>query len=359
MRWLCFLILAACGGPPQPIHLEWTVTGRVLDAHGAPVPDARVIAIPVEVDDETPAQRHGPTVSVPTDKQGRFSIDPGVDDDRTFLVVRRDGHALSESIHMADVAAQGRTVELRVGPKPVPVTVVVHGTEGRVYWQTGSPGQGGNVPVTSEVTIEDMPPGEVRIGFLSRTCHWEVREVVAEPGLKLHFQAQTPTLHEGTIVDPDGKPIAGAFVLEGCLPKLVAKSGKDGRFSVGGAKLDENSFFLAVAPGYARTWAEPRAQVRIVLVPSVAFKGRVTDTEGRPLIRARVLMLSMDDPPWVTATVEQGHFFFDHGRPKEKGSAIFGVEVQAPGYLPYESDPLPIDEPGVIDLGTLELEKLK
>ena len=301
MRWVCFLLLAACSRPPEPITLQWTVTGRVLDADGEPVAGARVIAIPVEIDDETP-----------TGADGGFSIDPGVDDARTFLVVAHTGHALSESTSMLDVAEQGREVDLRVGPEPAPVTVVVHGDSGRVYWQTGSPGQGGSLTVTGQVTIADMPPGEVRIVFRSRSGHFEVRDLVAEPGLKVHFQKQTPFLTEGVVVDPDGKPVRGAYVHDFRLPSLRAATDAEGAFGIFGAPPEEHDSFEAVAPGYARTIVPADTNVRIVLTPSIAFKGRVTDAEGRPLIRARVILQPTDDPPVVTATIAHGHFFFDH-----------------------------------------------
>ncbi|MHC4940612.1 MAG: carboxypeptidase-like regulatory domain-containing protein [Planctomycetota bacterium] len=359
MRWLPLVLLAACSRPPPPVHIDWTVTGRVLDAQGRPLAGARVIAIPVEVDDEPPFQREGKRVEVPARADGSFAIDPGVDDDRTFLIVRRKGHAISDPVHMLDVAARGRTIDLRVGPAPARVTVVVRGEPGTIHWQTGQPGQGGRLPVTDEVTIEDMPPGEVRIAYESRSGHFEIRDLVAEPELKVHFQNETTFLTRGVVVDPDGKPVAGAYIHDFRNARRSAVSGEDGTFGLPGAPPEEHGSLEAIAPGYARTIVESGANVRIVLVPSIAFKGRVTDTAGRPIIRARVVMRSMDDPPLVTATIDHGHFFFDHGRPKEKGSTIFGIDVQAPGYRTHETDPLPIDEPGTVDLGVIELEKVE
>ena len=354
MRWLPLVLLAACSRPPEPVQLWWVVEGVVLDADGEPVGGALVSAVTVNLNDNSPGHRIVES-SVHAGEDGRFRLPAGVDDDSTFLVARKEGYAVSDSVHMADVAANDRKADLRLGPA-VEVTVVVHGTPSRIYWETGSPGQGGRFDIKDEATITDMPPGEVQIGFLSREGFWEVRTVVATDGLKLHFQKQTAHLLEGVVVDRRGKPIEGAYVLDQRMPSVHATTDADGHFKLMGAPRDEHTSFLAVAPGYARTWTEGS---RIVLVPSVAFKGRVTDTDGRPLVNARVVMRSMDDPPFVTATIDQGHFFFDHGRPKEEGSTIFGIAVEAPGYKTHDTGALPIDEPGTIDLGVIELEKLE
>jgi hypothetical protein len=359
MRWLSLLFLAACGQPPQPVSVNWEIRGHIRGLGGESLANAEIRAVRVEVNDDTPGQRQSIVARTRTDAGGNFSLDPGVDDDRTFIVVRHPGYAVSEPAHMLDIAARGRVLNYPLHVRPVAVTVVVRGGKGHVCWQTGSPGQGDRLAVDGEVTVSDMPPGEVRIGFESDTGHWEIRELIAEAGLRVHFEAKPAVVRKGVILDPTKKPVAGAWVHDARWPRRQSRSGKDGRFALAGGAIDNEGYLVALAPGYARGFVDPDPEVRIELERSVAFKGRVTDTEGRPLIGARVLMRSMDDPPWVVATIEQGHFFFDHGRPKGKGSGIFGLEVQAQGYLPHEGDALPIDKPGVIDLGTIELQKLK
>ncbi len=114
----------------------------------------------------------------------------------------------------------------------------------------------------------------------------------------------------GRIVDPDGRPVAGAAVRAGHLdreikPEPSARSGPDGRFTmrVPPCRLDSMRdrrdasypWVIASAAGFGPGWAsavrEPGApgELTIQLVEEgLPLEGRIVDLEGRPVSGARV-----------------------------------------------------------------------
>jgi RNA polymerase sigma factor (sigma-70 family) len=144
----------------------------------------------------------------------------------------------------------------------------------------------------------------------------------AEPGVEVR----------GRVLDPDGKPVAGAKLyvarttLEGRALAEQAASGPDGRFRFavarsevgdGGAgdfrnpwvpqalgSVSEALFWppevMAVAEGHGCAWAElgPAAQdLTLRLVPDVPISGRVLDPDGRPVAGARVTVTGVSEDP--------------------------------------------------------------
>jgi RNA polymerase sigma factor (sigma-70 family) len=132
------------------------------------------------------------------------------------------------------------------------------------------------------------------------------------------------TIH-GQVLDPDGKPLAGAklsLVTPAVKKKadlaVRATSGKDGRFHFSAARADtDRGTLLAQAKGYGPDWVElktlPRdADVKLRLaVDDVPISGRVLDLEGRPIagVTARVLRVGQvpgdaDLKPWLDKNIE-------------------------------------------------------
>src|SRR4029079_2009033 len=102
----------------------------------------------------------------------------------------------------------------------------------------------------------------------------------------------------GLVVDPLGRPVAGAEVWGLFYQEKVGptRSDDDGRFRLPALKADKPMTIWADAPGLAR---ERRDDVRIfpgkdrdigriTLLPGPRIRGRVVDAQGKPIARAVV-----------------------------------------------------------------------
>lgn len=148
-------------------------------------------------------------------------------------------------------------------------------------------------------------------------------------------QAAGETLDvRGRVFDPDGQPLAGAFLYVGYanrdaflrLPHVRqaahlprGRSDADGRFRfrVARADLDPRALddsqpaVLAVADGFGADWAELRPEgggARLVVRQDVPVTGRLLDPAGNPLTAAtvRVLDVTTDSEAKVTSWLVAG-----------------------------------------------------
>ncbi len=111
----------------------------------------------------------------------------------------------------------------------------------------------------------------------------------------------------GRVVDPDGKPVAGARLhvwLKAPGGKPRATTGPDGRFrvSVAAADLDRGATLVARADGLGPDWVKlerPGKGEVVLCLPrdDLPIDGRVLDLEGRPIAGATVRVLSLKKPP--------------------------------------------------------------
>jgi RNA polymerase sigma factor (sigma-70 family) len=127
----------------------------------------------------------------------------------------------------------------------------------------------------------------------------------------------------GIVVDPDGKPVAGASLAidvfkyklwDGKGGEPTATSGPDGRFVLKSSREFFDRFsrgidrrparVVASAPGFGPGWAEPGARsdalkdVKLQLIKDdLPIKGRVLDLEGRPVAGAKIKTSSLLSPP--------------------------------------------------------------
>jgi hypothetical protein len=111
----------------------------------------------------------------------------------------------------------------------------------------------------------------------------------------------------GRVIDPDGKPVAGAKLylrgntsLEAPTYPVRATSGDDGRFTVtlAGSELDKIDpddqvyAVLAVAKGYGCAWTTASTKaaddLTLRLVKDVPVKGRILDADGQPVAGANL-----------------------------------------------------------------------
>jgi RNA polymerase sigma factor (sigma-70 family) len=107
----------------------------------------------------------------------------------------------------------------------------------------------------------------------------------------------------GRVLDPDGKPFSGAkivFVGKDETPEAKGGSGADGAFSVTVPKLHSPHYLLAMKEGAGldffelsgRKTADP---IEFRLVRDNLIRGRVVDTEGKPVAGVRVALQHVID----------------------------------------------------------------
>jgi RNA polymerase sigma factor (sigma-70 family) len=112
---------------------------------------------------------------------------------------------------------------------------------------------------------------------------------------------EPPAKEEGTAVkgrafSPDRKPLAGAKLLllgEGEACTELGTTGDDGRFAVAVPKDRKDTFLVVRADGVGIDFVElselkPAAEVELRTVRDRPIRGRVVDTQGRPVAGARV-----------------------------------------------------------------------
>jgi protocatechuate 3,4-dioxygenase beta subunit len=121
------------------------------------------------------------------------------------------------------------------------------------------------------------------------------------------------------VLDPDGKPFAGAklylakstgLAWNGPPPSQQATSGPDGRFRFGISRSDLDqkgiaekmqwpSQVMAVAEGHGCDWVKVGSaaeELTLRLVKDVPIRGRILDTEGKPVAGAKLTMIRMWAP---------------------------------------------------------------
>jgi RNA polymerase sigma factor (sigma-70 family) len=123
----------------------------------------------------------------------------------------------------------------------------------------------------------------------------------------------------GRVLDPDGKPVAGAklylakptgLAWKGQAPSLQATSGPDGRFRFAASrsaldlkgvaeKMQWPAQVMAVAEGLGCDWAKvgpAGEELTLRLVQDVPIRGRIIDLDGKPVAGARVTVIRLWAP---------------------------------------------------------------
>lgn len=116
----------------------------------------------------------------------------------------------------------------------------------------------------------------------------------------------------GRVLDPDGKPLAGAALFflptadEDNAPKAPgeeAKSGAEGRFhfAVPRSHLVHGRWLAAAAEGYALDWIDADKlgsdEITLRLARDIPITGRILTLEGRPVKGASVVVKEVQAPP--------------------------------------------------------------
>ncbi|HUR53483.1 MAG TPA: carboxypeptidase regulatory-like domain-containing protein, partial [Gemmataceae bacterium] len=104
----------------------------------------------------------------------------------------------------------------------------------------------------------------------------------------------------GTVVGADGKPIAAELILlrPNGSPESLGKANADGTFKLS-RPLPEHSYLLARADGHGVAFVSASrrtpAEVAFKLTKDNPIRGRVIDTQGKPVAGATVFPLRLDD----------------------------------------------------------------
>ena len=186
----------------------------------------------------------------------------------------------------------------------------------------------------------------------------------------------------GKVVDPDGKPVAGAQVQvsseergRGFFPMEMfggAKNEKrftdaEGRFEISGPEQGKNAVVVATARGYVEgrsesivgTGGELTKDIVVALRKGATIEGKVVDQDNKPVAGAmlRWTLVKGEDgkdgggEDWETAmrlrtaaptaTLEDGSFVI-----REVSPGKLRVRAQATGYLPGDKEDLMVAEGG-------------
>jgi RNA polymerase sigma factor (sigma-70 family) len=166
----------------------------------------------------------------------------------------------------------------------------------------------------------------------------------------------------GRILDRDGRPIAGASVRLGDHPWLpTTKTETAGQFRIGNAPAGE-SFLTTQATGYAPEMRSVDvrpgfAPVEFRLGPGRTIRGRVIDSEGRPIVGAGVGAFQWRGHQtlnWRSVTDKEGRFRWD-----DAPSDAFSVSAHREGYAPEFSTIKPSDQEPFLVLMTASALKIR
>jgi RNA polymerase sigma factor (sigma-70 family) len=155
------------------------------------------------------------------------------------------------------------------------------------------------------------------------------------------------TTFEGTVVAPDGKPVADAEVIYGeprAGPNTIAplKTDARGRFTLGvkpGAisKLTARHTGFGPALHLIRAGSDPQ-QITLRLEPAHTLSGRVVNPAGKPIAQATVRVTSWRGTQWLSSdlkTDEAGRFAWNEAPGDE-----VKIHVYAQGYASKDDVPL-------------------
>jgi protocatechuate 3,4-dioxygenase beta subunit len=280
--------------PPGPVILELVrgaqVSGRVVDARGAPVAAARVLCIASAMEDLT----------------------------------------------------------VQTGPLPLAVeAAATAGGQGRALEST----RAAPTDRAGKFTVDDLIPGRYRLEVSHPGLEpLRTDEVTLAPGARrevgtLALRAGFPV--EGRVLDDAGNPIEGARVSAAAsgaaeAAELYALTDGGGNFALA---LPAGHYRVAAgAPGHGTAQAPvevrpdasaPKLELRLARAEAFV-EGLVSDVGGRPLARARIVAWAKDDGPasagrpigQTTADVG-GHF-----RLTDLPAGELRIEVQHPDYPP-------------------------
>jgi len=295
--------LPSAGPVLLPLRSACRASGRITDAEGRPIPDAKVLLSSGATRTQTTADERGSFRFGPQ-AAGSFDLEVRA---TGFRVLRQSGLALAGNADLGAFVLQ-------------PVALLA----GRVRDETGEPvagaalfasrgGQGAGstqADAAGRFSFAEIKPGPVRLtafaqGFLPE----EVADLVAGPdATAVEVILRRGAVLTGAVTLPSGEPAAGARV-------MLLDNGTQGPFATLGlpqATADDDGRYRleGVAPGERRVRATlsgllpDNAQVAVRdgtnrldlhLGRGAAVSGRAVTTEGEPVARAQIFLFTLGE----------------------------------------------------------------
>ena len=379
--------VGATGDGYVPVYVEWhgqggnkpaipneytlvlekgtTIGGLIQDDQGKPIGGASVFVL---VPSRATREPGKPRVSLwdyeaKTDAEGRWHCDvvPAKLDDVWLRLSHPDfasdtlyGNTPKPSLEtLRDrsgvmVLKKGITVEGRVlssDGKPIAGARIAQGSDrfGSHYPDTKSDEQG-------RFRFANCHAGEMILTVQARGYSPDLRKIVVAPGqASVDFALEPAHRIRARVVDPQGNPVAGAFVAADTWRghrsiEFRVDTDKEGRFAWDDAPGDEVQFAMG-KEGYMalrrKAITASSDELLITLIKPLKVKGAVTDADtGRP-VDAFTVVPGIDwgndqKPYWERQSARKqsgGHFEFDFAEPRPGHL----VRIEAEGYLPASS----------------------
>ncbi|MCP4645051.1 MAG: redoxin domain-containing protein [bacterium] len=172
----------------------------------------------------------------------------------------------------------------------------------------------------------------------------------------LVYEISPPLLFKGKVVDPDGKPLAGATVTRSWGRTTSATSGDDGTFELAmeNQRMGEHEHVLlkgSHGETLRGTYYGPMTSIEdasgtVELKPLAKAHGRITDAEGKPLAKAKVAAWAKFDRMSTTdvrmEADDEGKYAFSNLMVGQ----LYSVRASAEGYGVMHSAEFTLEEGG-------------
>ncbi|MHB1557650.1 MAG: sigma-70 family RNA polymerase sigma factor [Isosphaeraceae bacterium] len=384
------------GAPPTSLSVELEpgtpIGGLVRDEHGRPIAGADVtvaigpglgevpdVDVPVPANFSTYAGY--PRLQVKTDAEGRWRCsilpaNPGPGTRLWFFVEHPD--------HVSDTGGYSRRLSIKTARAMTGALIMADGIDVRGQVRDG---ENRPVPDAGVVLAYSRSTGDSlktttdregrfrfpHVGKRFSTNRWTVVveaagfgpawEVITPtatvPSLDLHLTAARP--FHGRVVDPKGRPIAGAAITA-ALPQgshlgWSTTTEADGRFVWPDAPANGEILFGVRKAGYllvtGRRIPTSSGQGEITLKPPMRVRGTVVDAEtGQPIPSFRILDgqgFDRDHVAWnwrKPRTATDGRFDVSPFNYDLSGASAY-LRIEADGYGPATSSPIQLGEPEI------------
>ncbi len=350
------------------------IAGVVKDENGGPVPDVTVNLQRPGIQDQTANEHidfHPRLTAVKTDAQGRWSLSY-VPPDLTSIqiLLTHPEHAVSYAT--VPVGTPESTNSTAVIQRGVTITGTIAGPDGRPVQDGevkelhnyGFRKQSTKTDVDGKYTLKGIRPGKIDLVVQAERLAPALKTLTQTAGVaQIDFQLVKGRPFRGRIVDPSGKPIAGAVAQTDWdnqgLRKVAweTKTDAEGRFEWNSAP-DEPLLFWFQATGY--DWkrsvllrpGELEHEITLTRATppqeAVRVSGRVVDSETQsPLESFKVSLGEVrgtEFPPDYRAGTRgrAGEFKMTLSTPCPFPSYV--ILVEADGYLPASSKTLAVKD---------------